>query len=205
MNHRDLSSHALIVLTRLLFAGIAVFLLQLHAAAQTPAVAGELQQLQFLVGEWKGEGWRLRPDGSKENRFSQKTKVQVKDNSLLRVKDERTYKPVINSGKDTIFSPGSHVFHTSTLDASIYYDNELKLYRWRGENQYGRKNPLEVRLVRDKTLQYGIPFDPQFEPYDGNRRITIQITDVGEWHETLEIWHSGKWYTVEESTLKKIK
>ena len=62
------------------------------ASAQAPALADEIRKLDFLIGEWKGQGWQLRPDGSRENSFTQKTKVQVKDGLLLRVKDERPYK-----------------------------------------------------------------------------------------------------------------
>ena len=75
MNDTNPNHHVL--LARLLVACIAGLLLQIHASAQTPALPGELQQLQFLVGEWKGEGCQLRPDGSRQNRFSQKTKVQA--------------------------------------------------------------------------------------------------------------------------------
>jgi hypothetical protein len=165
-----------------------------------------MKKLHFLVGEWKGQGWQLRPDGSRENSFTQKTKVQIKDGSLLHVKDERTYKPIKSSPKNNnIFLPGTPVFESSSLNASLYYDDRLKLYRWRGENPYGRKNALEAKLVADKTLQYGIPFSIAFEPSERNRRTTIQITDAGEWHETLEIWHLGRWFLVEESTLTKVK
>ena len=175
------------------------------AFAQSPSLANEMKKLEFLVGEWKGQGWQLRADGSREKSFTQKAKVQIKDGSLLRVKDERTYKPIISSGKNTIFLPGTPVFHSSSLEASLYYDDRLNLYRWRGENPYGRKNPLEAKLVADKILQYGIPFSVPFVPSERNRRTTIQITAVGEWYETLEIWHLGRWFLVEESTLKKIK
>ena len=205
MSHRYSNHRRVVILPQLLVIVLSGFALSFSALAQSPQLPDELSKLQFLVGEWKGEGWVLRPDGSRENRFTQKTKVRVKDNSLLRVKDERTYKPVIARGKDSIFIPGTPVFHSSTLDASIYYDDKLKVYRWRGENQYGRKNPGEAQLVAEKTFQYGIPFSVPFEPVEGNSRITIQINAAGEWHETLEVWHLGKWYTTEESTLKKIK
>ena len=94
----------------------------------------------------------------------------------------------------------------ATAQAPVLTDEMKKLDfivgEWKG---YGRKNPLEAKLVGDKTLQYGIPFSVSFEPSEGNRRATIQITDAGEWHETLEVWHLGRWSLVEESTLKRIK
>ena len=185
-----------------------VFALFVAAAGQTPSPnqAEEMRRLDFLMGEWKGRGWELGPDGSRRNSFSQKTKVQAKaGNSALRIKDEKTYKPVISSGKNTIFIPGTPVFHSSTLDATIYYDDTSKLYRWRGENPYGRKNPLEAKLVRDRTLQYGMPFSVALQPADGSRRHTIEVTEGGEWHETLEVWQTDRWYKVEESILKKVK
>ena len=178
----------------------AVLALSLVAGGQaaSPNQAEEMRKLDFLVGEWKGEGWQLAPDGSRQNSFSQKTRVQAKGGaSILRVKDERTYKPVVSSG--------TPVYHSSTLDATVYYDDALKLYRWRGENSYARKNPLEAKLVGDRSLQYGMPFSVSIRPADGSRRTTIEVTRGGEWHETLEVWKTDRWYKVEESILKRVK
>ncbi len=187
---------------------VAVFALSVATISQTPSLnqAEEVRKLDFLIGEWKGGGWELEPDGSRHNSFSQKTKVQAKDGtSTLKIKDARTYKPVKSSGKNTIFIPGTPLFRSSELDATIYYDEKLKLYRWRGENSYGRKNPLEAKLIRDRALQYGMPFSVTLQPADGNRRTTIEVTEGGEWHETLEVWNRDRWYKVEESILKRVK
>jgi hypothetical protein len=187
---------------------VAVFALSALTVGQTqtPSQAEEMRKLDFLVGEWKGEGWVLKPDGSRHNSFSQKTKVQVKDNnSTLRVKDARTYKPVISSGKNTIFIPGTPVFQSSTLDATIYYDNKLKLYRWGGDSPSDRKKALEAKLIGDRTLQYGMPFSVTVQPADGYRRTTIEVTESGEWHQMLEVWETDRWIKVEESILKRVK
>lgn len=187
---------------------MALFALSVATMSQTPSPnrVEEIRKLDFLVGEWKGEGWKLKPDGSRLNEFSQTTRVKVKESSpALRIKDSRRYKPVISSGKHTIFIPGTPVFESSTLDATIYYDDKVKLYCWQGENTYGRKNPLEAKLVHDRTLQYGIPFSITSQPADGNRKTTIELTEGGEWHEILEVWHNDKWYKVEESYLKRVR
>ena len=157
-----------------------------------------MKKLDFLVGEWKGTGQEFYADGSRLNSFSQKAKVRVNsDGSALRITDEKNFKPQVQTG--------GPVFHNSTLDATIYYDDATKLYRWRGENSYARKNPLEAKLIGAKTLQYGMPFSVTLEPSDGNRRTTIEVTEGGEWHETLEAWSKGSWHKAEESVLKKVK
>jgi len=184
-----------------------VFVLSVVTFSQTlsPNQAEEMKKLDFLAGEWKGEGWQLRPDGSRHNGFSQTTKVQAKaGNSTLRIKDVRRYKPVISSGENTIFIPGTPVFQSSSLDATIYYDDKVNLYRWRGENSFGRKNPLEAKLIHNRTFQYGMPFSITLQPADGNRRTTIEVTS-GEWREMLEVWKTDSWHKVEESTLKRVK
>jgi hypothetical protein len=64
---------------------------------------------------------------------------------------------------------------------------------------------LEAKLIRDRTLQYGMPFSATLQPADGNRRTTIEVTESGEWRETLEVWNTDRWYKVEESILKRVK
>lgn len=188
----------------MLTACMSVFGLSGATMSQTssPNQIQEMRKLDFLVGEWKGEGWELNPDGSRSNRFSQKTKVEAKEsNSTLRIKDSKTYKPVISDGK--IFARGTPVYHSSTLEANIYYDDTSKLFHWRAA--YGHRNPLEAKLIREKALQYGMPFSITLQPADGNRRTTIEVTESGEWLETLEVWQTDRWYKVEEAILKKVK
>lgn len=162
---------------------------------QTPPVSQveEIKKLDFLIGEWKGTGWEINWDGSHGNGFSQKAKVEAKaGGSALRVKDARNYK-----------TPG--VAHSSTLDATIYYDDGAKIYRWGGGSSSGRKNDLEAKLIDVRTFQYGIPFTVRLALPNGARRTTIKVTESGEWHQTLDVWKIDRWYRVEESVLKKMK
>jgi hypothetical protein len=170
---------------------MSVLLLPISAVAvQTPVLDGEMKKLEFLVGEWKGEGREHWPMDLSDYAFTQKTKIEIKKNSLLRIKDEREYKPV------------SALLHSSNLDASISYDEESKLYSWKGRDS---KVILEAKLIADKTFQFGVPFSVPFEPERRNQRTTIRITDAGEWHETNEIWYAGNWFVVKKSLLKKVK
>jgi hypothetical protein len=167
----------------------------LAASSQTPPASkvDEMRKLDFLLGEWKGKGQEVYWDGSHGDEFSQKTKVQAKAGGLaLRIQDARNYKTPSSSD-------------TSTLDATIYYDERAKIYRWRGENSYGRENPLEAALIDVRTFQFGVPFTVKMLLPNGARRTTIKVTESGEWNETLEVWKIDRWYKVEESILRKVK
>ena len=163
--------------------------------SQTPSASQveEIKKLDFLLGEWKGTGSVIHWDGSRGDEFSQKTQVKARDGgSALRIKDARSYK-----------TPG--VSHTSSLDATIYYDDGAKIYRWGGGSSSERKNDLEAKLIDVRTLQYGIPFTVTVALPNGARRTTIKITESGEWHQTLDVWKIDRWYRVEESVLKRVK
>jgi hypothetical protein len=90
----------------------------------------------------------------------------------------------------------------SSLDATVSYDEPSKLYHWRGE---GSKAVLEVKLLSDRKIEYGMPFSVTIKPKDGYRKTTIEINENGEWHEIHEIWHEYRWFKDEESVLKKVK
>ena len=178
---------------RAICVGIAMFGFSVAAAGQVPSSTqvAEMGKLDFLIGEWKGQGWEFKLDGSRANSFSQKTNVQAREgDATLRIKDERAFKPL----KGTM--------GRSKLDAIISYDETVKLYHWRGKNS---KSILEAKLLSDRTFHYGMPFSITVEPRDGYRRTTIEVNENGEWHETLEVWVRGKWYKFEESILKKAK
>ena len=169
---------------------MAVFFLQVSVTAQAPALEGEMKKLEFLVGEWKGEGSETFPGRKYKNSFTQKTKIEITKDSLLRIKDERNYKPK------------GGALHTGSLEAIISYDTKLKLYSWRGKNS---KITLEAKLIGERTFQFGMPFSAIIQPKEGNRKTTIRVTENGEWHETIEEFLDGEWFVMEESTLKRIK
>lgn len=152
-----------------------------------------MKKLEFLLGEWKGGGWEVHWDGSRGEEFSQKTKVQTQaGGSVLRIKDARNYT-----------TPG--VSHSSTLDASIYYDAGARIYLWWGELPGVQARPLEANLIDVRTFQSGVPFTATVPLKNGARRTTIKVTESGEWHETLEVWKIDRWYKVEESVLRRVK
>ena len=172
---------------------IATLAFTVAAAVQTPSQTQveEMRKLEFLVGEWKGDGWQLNEAGERSNTFSQKTKVQAKtNNATLRIEDRKSYKP------------WKGMTSSSTLDADISYNETTKLYNWRGK---GSKSILEAKLTSDRTFHFGMPFSVNVEPREGYRKTTIRVTLSGSWEETLEVWSRGKWYKAEQSILTRVK
>ena len=170
---------------------MALLVLQVSAAAQAPRLDGEMQKLEFLVGEWKGEGFENFPGWPRKNSFKQQTKVEIDKNSILRVQNQRVYKPLKGTAS-----------HTGSGDAEISYDGKMKLFRWTGR---GSKTSLEAKLTADRTFQYGMPFSVSLQPEEGYHRTTIRVDDAGVWHETIEEFIMGRWFVVEESVLKRVK
>ena len=168
-----------------------VVLVQPFAVArrQTPvAQVNEMRKLDFLLGEWKGKGWRYVYRGGRSE-YSQSVKVKNESGgSVLRARDARTYKD--NGLLGSV--PSSMM--------TIYYDEGAKLYRLSRDSVEGRKHPFELKLIEPETLQW------EKQTPAGLIRTTIKITEASEWHETLEVWNSvDGWYKAEESVLKRVK
>jgi hypothetical protein len=169
-----------------------LLLLALSVAASGQAISPTLQepmrQLDFLVGEWKGKGWFYHFKGSKSE-ISQSIKIKIEPDGLaLRIKDTKRLKD------------GSLLFVPNRIpESTIYYDDQAKIYRWRVEAAKGRGNPFEAKLIGPRTFQLII------HTPDSMGRITIKVTEEGEWHETFELLMSNGWLKVDETFLKKVK
>lgn len=151
------------------------------------------EEVGVFIRGVEGGGWEVHWDGSRGEEFSQKTKVQAQaGGSVLRIKDARNYT-----------TPG--VSHSSTLDASIYYDAGARIYLWRGELPGVQARPLEANLIDVRTFQSGAPFTATVPLKNGARRKTIKVTESGEWHEARESLLSDGWFKSREAVLKRVK
>jgi hypothetical protein len=168
-----------------------LLLLAPPAHAQTPA--DELRKLDFLVGEWKGKGWSLDGRGGRGAEMSQSVKVErERDAPALRVRDTRTIKlPSFVAG-------GSPTYSSAPNHASVYFDEAAKVLRWRHDKD--RKNPSELKLVGPRSVQW------EQRSEMGAVRITVSVTDAGEWHEVTEFWSNSQgWQKAFEAVLKPSK
>lgn len=178
--------------------------LPVFASSQTPLSAPreQIEKLDFLIGEWKGKGWRYGIDGSRGAELSQSTKVKRgKDGSTLKISDKKKY-------ADLRIAPGnpfpgmilSYPIEMS-VPASVYYDEGTKIYCWRWETPAGRKEPFQAMLVEARTLQVKLEFPGSLSV------ITIKVTEGGEWHERHDLWiaDKGGWVKLQETVLKRVK
>jgi hypothetical protein len=154
----------------------------------SPTLRGQMRELEFLVGEWKGKGWRYSVQGLKSE-ISQSAKVKIEsDGSALRVKDTKKY-----SDARLIGIP------LSIRESTVYYDDEAKLYRWRVVASRRLGSPFEAKLIEPRAFQL------VQHTSDSMARTTIRVTKDGEWQETLEFLFSGGWFKVQETFLKRVK
>ena len=159
----------------------------------------QMKKLDFLEGEWKGKGWMYHLDGTRSAEISQSTKVKRTNNGLsFRIKDKKKYPDLQIAGGAF---PGMILNYPMQMPAEseLYYDEGSQRYHWRPDTPAGHKNPFPAMLVAEKTLKVKLEFTGSLAV------VTIEVTDAGEWHETLEIWmdRKGTWFKLQETFLKK--
>jgi|SRR6185369_5377755 hypothetical protein len=138
-------------------------------------------ELDFLLGEWKGEGCDL-PAKHSCNKVSQTVKVQ-RDPNGNSLKFEDRMRPKYRESQSDIY-----------LKGAFAYDESSQL--WAGN--FGRAN-LRGRLLKPNTFQW----EEQSE--FGIRRTTVMIANENEWHQATEMRLSKGWVQTYESVLRKSK
>ena len=167
---------------------LSLLLLSAAPSPNTDTAKSELKKLDFLVGQWKGEGWiQMGPD---RHEFTGTETVQRKIAGLsllvegnFREKEKPADAPPIHE----------------TLGV-LSWDNSRKHYWFNTWLNTGRSGQYEARLIADKTLQWTIPI-PQ-----GHIRYTMKLDDQQRWSETGEMSpDNGKsWHPFFQMTLTKL-
>ncbi len=177
----------------ILLIGVALMLLAPVAAmAQLPstASAAEMKKLDFLTGEWKGEGWiEMGPGG--RSTFKQTEAVQSKLNGTVIIVEGLGTGKLAGSGQDG-------VVHNAL--AVISYDSAARKYLFRAFRADG--NYIDANAtVGDKNLIWGFK-----SPQGAEIKYTIKLNDAGQWLEIGEFSMDGKqWRKFFEMTLQRIK
>jgi hypothetical protein len=150
----------------------------------------EMKKLDFLIGEWKGEGWMEFAPGQRRT-FRGTEVVQSKLDGLL-LTIEGTHRGQVG-GK------GEEVIVHSAF-ALVSYDDKTKRYRFQAFTGRGSYEDAEAK-VSEGQLIWGMKV-PQF----GDMRYTIKRDAKDRWFEIGEVSQDGKeWRKFFEMTLESVK
>ena len=139
----------------------------------------EISKLEFIIGNWKGEGWIMGRDRGKSE-FDQTEKIQFKlDSTAILIE---------GLGK-------SNGMITHNAMAIISYNKKDKNYTFQSYLQNGRKGEFKGELNDNKFYWYP----------NENMRYIIWINENGQWYETGEFNRDGKWLQFFEMTLDRVK
>jgi hypothetical protein len=148
-----------------------------------------MRKLDFLVGQWKGEGWLEFVPGQRRP-FKGTETVQKKLDGLLVTIDGLHRAPMGEKGEDT-------VVHNAF--AIVSYEEKANRYRLQGFTTRGNHEDTEAK-VTEGQLVWGMKI-PQF----GDVRYTIKLDDKGRWFEIGEVSKDGAaWRKFFEMTLQRI-
>ena len=142
---------------------VLISVLSIMVSAQTPVSIQKeaMKKLDFLVGQWTGEGWVKQRDGERRT-FSSAETIQSKLDGLV------------------LLIEGTHTGFEAL--ALVSYDKTAKQYRWRSFTSDGRGGDVEAKLIGERTLQWG---------REGRFRYTIKISEGGLWNEVGESSQDG--------------
>jgi hypothetical protein len=174
------------------FAAVVITLYPALGATQPPTAAQRdaMKKLDFLVGEWKGEGWMEFAPGQRRSFKGTEVGQSKLDGLLLTIEG-------LHRGQ--LGGKGEEVTVHNAF-AVVSYDDNAKRYRFQAHTARGNHEDAEAR-VTDGQLVWGMKV-PQF----GEVRYTIRLDDKGRWFEVGEVSQDGKeWRKYFEMTLERAK
>lgn len=176
--------------SRIAVVGVVLLALGSEMTAQPPqpptAQKEAMKRLEFLVGEWKGEGWMEFGPGQRRE-FKGTESVHSKCDGLLLTIDG------LHHAK-----PGGAVVHNAF--AIVSFDEKLKEYKFEGFTSRGNRENSKA-VVGDRQIVWGMKI-PQF----GEMRYTIKLDDKGRWFEIGEVSQDGvSWREFSEMTMERVE
>jgi hypothetical protein len=160
--------------------------------AQHPAAAQReaMKKLDFLVGEWKGEGWMEFAPG--QRRAFKGTEVAQSKLGGLLLTIEGLHRGQAGGKAEEV------TVHNAF--AVVSYDDKAKRYHFQAYTARGGHEVAEAEVTGGQ-LVWGMKV-PQF----GEVRYTIKRDDKGRWFEVGEVSQIGKeWRKFFEMTLGPVK
>jgi hypothetical protein len=156
--------------------------------AAPAAQRAAMKKLDFLVGQWKGEGWVEFGPGQKRTFQGTEVVDRKLDGLLLAVEG-------LHRGR-----VGDKEVVVHNAFALVSYDDKAGRYRFQAFTGRGNYEDAEAK-VSEGQLVWGMKV-PQF----GEVRYTIKLDDKGRWFETGEVSRDGKtWQQFFEMTLRRVE
>jgi hypothetical protein len=148
-----------------------------------------MKKLDFLIGEWKGEGWIAFGSGEPRT-FTQSETIRPKlDGLLLQIE---------GLGKSKY--PGKEGTIVHNAFAIVSYDDKAKQIRWHAYTADGRYVDTDLKLLQERTVQWSI-ITPS-----STIRFTMNLSEKDQWVETGEFSPDGnKWMKFFEMKLQRVK
>lgn len=154
---------------------IAIVLISLPpaVAAQSPAsppaetVRAALEKVGWLVGEWEGEGWQLRPDGTRDT-FDVRETVRTELGGVL----------ILIEGKGTATLPSGETVEGHHAIGVFSYDAFARQYHFDAFVKDGYQT-RGTPVIEENRYHWSHPAGP-----DAEMRYTVQLDENGQWHET---------------------
>ena len=171
-------------------AALLLLVLPLTSAAQTPPLPkpAEMKRLDFLVGQWQGEGWIMLGPNQRHT-FRQTESVERKvDGTVLLIE---------GLGKSMDAGNAGAIIHSAF--AVLSYDKDAKVFRWRAFRADGSSVDTEAK-VSENMLVWGFR-----DPRAGSMRFTVRLNEKGQWFEIGEMSRDGQtWLKFFEMTLNRV-
>ena len=169
---------------------LSLFCAPLRAQAPNATALEQMKKLDFLVGEWRGEGWV-------EYRPGQRVTVSVTESVQRRLGGEVLL--VEGIGRNKIENEKAEVTGHDAI-ALMFFDSKTGTFRFQAHRARG----LSVDTALNVT-QGGFEWGFQDERA-GTLRFTMKLTDKGQWFEIGEMSRDGKtWYKFVETKLERVK
>jgi hypothetical protein len=166
--------HSLII-AAILAAGVVHISAQVNQTDKASQKA--IRQLEFMAGDWKGNGWIMGRDGNRHN-FEQTEKVQFKLDSTVML--------VEGLGKTN-----GVVTHNAL--AIISFNKADENFSFRSYLSTGLGGTFTGEVKEDAFFWY---------PNEQMRYI-IRINEDGQWYEKGEMNRGGDWFQFMEMTLDR--
>lgn len=151
-------------------------------APELEATKAAIRKLEFMTGEWEGNGWHQM--GPKRSEFTSKERVRLA------------------AGGTAVLVEGDHRGSDGNFEAVglISWNEKAKAYEFRSHTSEGRAGLSDLTVTGERRAEW------TFTVPQGRIRYTLDMGEGNTWTEVGEFSRDGKeWRKFFEMSLKRVK